>query len=117
MWFVRYLPILPVVAGLLNLMLAGVGCDVRPPQTYRMVSQERSCILVPPAVAAVAVSRAVFATAVASWRPACAPPGTALVIQPRRNKVRVTVARDALLQAPPGWLSHWTATAEAEGCL
>jgi len=99
------------------LVLVAPACAPRRPQTYRLVPQDRARILVPPGVATAEAARATLVAAVADWRPSCTPEGAALVIQPRKKSVRIMVSRDALLQEPPGWLSQWSADAEAHGCL
>jgi len=100
-----------------TLLLASMACAVRKPQTYRLIPQDRNRVLVPPGVATPAVAQATFILEIPSWRPPCNPVGDAVVIQPSRKKLRITVMRDALVQQPPGWLAQWTAEAEAQGCL
>jgi hypothetical protein len=103
--------------ALLATLLLSAGCAARGPQTWRLVPQDRGQVLVPPRIAAPAVSEATFAARVPSWRDPRAPAGNALVFQKRGKRIRVTVAREALLQQPAGWLAEWTASAEAQGCL
>ncbi|MGO9263194.1 MAG: hypothetical protein ACLQU1_43985 [Bryobacteraceae bacterium] len=103
--------------ALVATLLLSAGCAVRGPQTWRLVPQDRGQVLVPPRIAGPAVAQATWVAAAPLWRAPCAPAGNALVFQKRGKRVRVTVAREALLQQPAGWLAEWTASAEAQGCL
>jgi len=109
----RSFPLLALLAAL----LLSAGCAARGPQTWRLVPQDRGQVLVPPGIRAPAVTQATFGAAAPSWRIPCAPAGNAVTVQKRGKRIRVTVARDALLKQPAGWLAEWTASAEAQGCL
>jgi hypothetical protein len=91
------------------------GCAVR--QTYRLVEQGAGRVLIPPGVSKPDVGQRTFTADIAAGRGSCTPAEGAVAIQSRHGRVRVTVARDPLLKQPPGWLSHWTAQAESEGCI
>lgn len=99
------------------IVLAGAGCAVRPPRTYRMAPQDRNRVLVPPGVSTPAASQGIFTMDAVAWRSSCDSGGDAVAIQPNKKRIRATVTRDALLRQPSGWLSQWTADAEAQGCL
>lgn len=111
-----FLVVLPVGALLIALLPSG-GCAARGPQTWRLVTQDRGHLLVPPGIATASVPKATFSAAVPSWRVPCSPSGNAVLMQKRGKHVRVTVTREDLLKEPPGWLAEWTAFAEAQGCL
>ena len=103
--------------ALVATLLLSAGCAARGPQTWRLAPQDRGQVLVPPGIAATAVAQATFVAAAPLWRAPCAPTGSAVTVQKRGKRVRLTVARDPLLTEPAGWLGDWTAQAEAQGCL
>jgi hypothetical protein len=107
------------LASGLALLMASAGCAVRTPalRTYRLVKQDTGRVLIPPGIATADVPQRTFAADVVSGRGSCAPAGGPVEILPHKNRVRVTVRRDALLKQPPGWLSSWTALAESQGCI
>jgi hypothetical protein len=104
-----------VLAAALLLSIVTTGCAVR--QTYRLVKQNTGSVLIPPGVSKPDVGQRTFIAAIAAGRGSCGPAKGAIVIQPRKGRVRVTVTRDPLLKQPPGWLSAWTAQAEFRGCI
>ena len=91
------------------------GCAVR--QTYRLVGQDASRILIPPGISKPNVGQRTFTAEIAPGHGSCASAEGAVAIQPRHGRLRVTVTRDPLLKRPPGWLSVWTAQGEAQGCI
>ena len=107
---------LPKILLLCMAVLAGSGCAVRYSQTYRLTPQGSAQMLVPPGIATAAVSRGRFTVPAAKGNP-CTPDGAAVKVERRGSKLRVSVARDALSQQPPGWLRQWTAQAEDRGCI
>jgi len=109
----RYTRCSPLAA--FALLLA--GCAARGPQTWRLAPQDRGQLLVPPGIVGPAVSQAAFVAVVPSWRADCRPATDAVTFQKRGGRLRVTVSREALSKQPAGWLSEWTAAAEAQGCL
>jgi hypothetical protein len=99
-------------------LLASTGCAVRKPalQTYRLVNQGNSHILIPPGVAKSDLAQRKFTADVLTGGKSC-PAGGAIAIQARKKRVFVTVRRDMLVKQPPGWLTSWTSEIEAQGCL
>jgi hypothetical protein len=97
-------------------LLAASGCAVRQPLTYRLAPQGNARVLVPPGVGTAEVSHGGFTMKLAKRSP-CTPAGDAISVERRGSKLRVSVARDALLQQPPGWLRRWAAEIENEGCM
>src|ERR1700733_1181885 len=97
-------------------LLAASGCAVRQPLTYRLAPQGNARVLVPPGVGAAEVSHGGFTMKLAKRSP-CTSAGDAIAVERRGSKLRVSVARDVLLQQPPGWLGRWAAEVENEGCM
>jgi len=98
-------------------LLAAAGCAVRKPQTYRLTTQSSGPILIPPGVATAEWSRVAIRPGVPRGRGTCPSNGGAIEIRRRGGEVRLVVNRDELLRQPPGWLSHWAALAEEQGCV
>ncbi len=103
------------LAATLLLSILTTGCAVR--QTYRLVTQDTSRVLIPPGVSKPDVAQRTFTADIAAGRGSCAPAEGAIAIQSRRGRVRVTVTRGPLLKQPQGWLAAWTAQAESQGCI
>jgi hypothetical protein len=99
----------------LFLSILTTGCAVR--QTYRLVNQGASRVLIPPGISRPDVPQRTFTADIAAGRGSCAPAEGAIAIQSRHGRVRVTVTRGPLLKQPSGWLSTWTAQAESQGCI
>ena len=99
------------------LLFCLAGCAARGPQTWRLVPQDRAQVLAPPGVVRTDLAQAEFTAEAASWRDSCAPSGTAVRIQNRGRRIRVSVDRVELLRQTAGWLAQWTAGAEQQGCL
>jgi hypothetical protein len=93
------------------------GCAARKPQTYRLVSQDRARILVPPGVAGAEAGSGTVSVGAAAWRPECAPTGNAITVQPRKGTLRMVVSRDELLRQAAGWLREWVVLLEKRGCI
>src|SRR5580700_4195506 len=83
------------------------GCAVHGPQTWRLAGLEQAPghVLVPPGVAAAAVSQVTFAAQAPNWRAECAPAGDAVTIRKHGKRLRIIVSRDELLKQPSGWLA------------
>lgn len=103
--------------ALLALLLVHGGCAVRGPQTYRLVEQGKSGVLIPPGIASPDVPRRVFTADIPGGRGKCAADQGGVEIRRHGNSVRLTVDRDALIHQAPGWLGKWTADAESRGCI
>ncbi|SPE38301.1 conserved hypothetical protein [Candidatus Sulfopaludibacter sp. SbA6] len=103
--------------ALLALLLVNAGCVVRRPQTYRLVEQAKSSVLIPPGVASPDVPRRVFTADIPAGRGKCAADRGTVEMRPRGKRVRLTVDREALIRQAPGWLSHWTAATESRDCI
>ena len=54
---------------------------------------------------------------VASQRGPCASAAGVIEVRDRKRRIVLTVARDALVRQPDGWLSAWSAGLESQGCL
>jgi len=104
-----------VVGATLLLSIVTTGCAVR--RTYRLVKQDTGRVLIPPGVSRPDLAQRTFTADIAAGGGSCAPAESAIAIQSRKGRVRVTVTRDPLLKQPPGWLSAWTAQAESQGCI
>jgi hypothetical protein len=104
-----------VLATTLLLSIVTSGCAVR--QTYRLVKQNASSVLIPPGVSRPDVAQRTFTADIGAGRGSCGPAEGGISIQSRGGRVRVTVTRDPLLQQPPGWLSAFAAQAESQGCI
>jgi hypothetical protein len=102
---------------ILATVLTLAGCGPKKPITYRLAPQGR--VLLPPGVVEPELAEAKMEVQVVKWQPACAPEGDAITVTPGKKKrtVMLTISRAALLKQPVGWISEWTATAEAQGCL
>ena len=100
-------------------LLFYTGCAVRKPafQTYRLVKQDSSEVLIPPGVTGPDVAQRVFWADITASRSHCPGAAEAVGLQIRKKRVRVTVRKDVLLRQAPGWLSNWTAELESAGCL
>src|SRR5713226_8217116 len=103
--------------ALLAFLLVTAGCAVRRPQTYRLVEQGKSRVLVPPGVDGPDLSRRVFTADIPPGRGKCGADQGAVAIERRGKSVRLTVNRDALIHQAPGWLARWTAAAESRDCV
>ncbi|MGA9623005.1 MAG: hypothetical protein WBL65_06875 [Bryobacteraceae bacterium] len=103
------------LAAALLLSLVTTGCAVR--QTYRLVKQGAGSVLIPPGVSRPDVAQRTFTADIAAGHGSCGPAEGAIAIQSRHGRVRITVTRGPLLKQPAGWLSAWTAQAEAQGCI
>jgi len=97
-------------------MLALSGCAARNPQTYRLVPSANAQVLVPPGVASADVARATITISKAKDAP-CSSPERAIAVERHGGKLRLLVARDALVKQPVGWLRRWTAELESSGCI
>jgi hypothetical protein len=107
-----------LLAGTIALLAAGAGCVHRPVlNSYRLLRQNNTPILVPPGVATPDLALRTFMAEIAPGKERCAVEG-GIQLQPVRKRLRVTVDRDALLkQRQPGWLADWSMRAEAQGCV
>ena len=103
--------------AVLAFLLVNVGCAVRQPQSYRLVPQGKSSVLIPPGVTGPDPARREFKADIPSGRGKCAADQDAVEMRPRGKSVRLTVNRDALARQAPGWLSKWTAAAESRDCI
>ena len=105
-------------AGVLALLAAGTGCAHRPVlNSYRLLRQNNTPIVVPPGVGTPDLALRTFMAEIAPGKRRCAAEG-GIQLQPVRKRLRVTVGRDALLkQRQPGWLADWSMRAEAQGCV
>lgn len=102
-------------AAVFVLLAAAAGC-VHRPSTYRLLAEPKP-VLIPPGVANPDLARRTFVANIPPGPGPCALDGTAAVqLRLRKEKIRVTVNRDALLTEPPGWLADWGIRAEAQGC-
>jgi hypothetical protein len=99
------------------LILAGGGCAARRPASYRLVVRDTGAVLIPPGVATPDVTKRTFAFRVAPQRVPCASATGVIDVRDRKNRIVVTVTRDALAKEPAGWLRAWTADLETQGCL
>ena len=98
-------------------ILVCIGCAVRRPATYRLVTRDTGAILIPPGVAAPDVAKRTFAFRVAPRRKPCPSAPGVIEIRDRKDRIVLTVMRDGLAKQPAGWLSAWTAGLETQGCL
>jgi hypothetical protein len=101
---------------LLAAALLASGCAVRKPQTFRLVPDASTHVLVPPGGATPEVTRGAFAMAVAKGS-ICTSAVDAVALQRRGGTLRVSVTRDALQKQPRGWLRSWTAEMEDRKCI
>jgi hypothetical protein len=101
---------------LLTVAVLTSACAVRQSQTYRLAPQTSAHVLIPPGVATPAATHAAFTMKFAKGRP-CASSADAVTVESRGSKLRVLVARDALLRQAAGWLRQWTTQFEAQGCI
>lgn len=99
------------------LILACTGCAARRPATYRLVTQYSGAVLVPPGIATPTLTKRTFVFRVATQRGPCPSATGVIEIRDRKNRIVLTVMRDALAKQPAGWLSAWTAGLETQGCL
>lgn len=104
-------------AAIIVLILVCGGCAARWPASYRLVTRDTGAILVPPGVASPDVTKRTFAFRVASKPGTCPSAAGVIALRDRKNRIVVTVSRDALAKQPAGWLSAWTADLERQGCL
>jgi len=99
-----------------GLVLAAVllsGCALRSSK-WRLTD----AVLVPPGVSNAAVNHASFLFSAGVHAPgSCATSAHGVTVHSRGAKLRITVQRDQLAAAPPGWLSTWTAALSARGCV
>ena len=104
---------------LICVLLAATGCARHAgPLTYRYVRQENARILIPPGVADAATSQRIFTFRTSAARGAkCAVSENGVDIRSRRRELRITVNRQPLLTAPPGWLATWAGSLEKRGYL
>jgi hypothetical protein len=94
------------------------ACTPHRPQTYRLVpSQSRERLLVPPGLATPTVAQSLISVKAPKGRAPCLPQAAAIASRKHRGQIRITVTRDTLLKEPPGWLMHWTAELEDQGCI
>src|SRR5438105_15310468 len=107
----------PAASGLLALALLMVGCAARGPQTYRLIARDKSSVLIPPGVPGADVSRRVFTAEIVAGSGKCSADTDAVEMRRKGHKVRLAVNRDTLVRQPAGWLSLWTASAEARNCI
>jgi hypothetical protein len=98
------------------LLVFATGCAVRQPDTFRLVRQNGAAVLVPPGVAGPEVARRTLASGIAPG-PARCRPADGIAVERRGRTLRLTVARDALVHQPAGWLTRWASEAEAAGCI
>jgi hypothetical protein len=109
------------VRGLIlaTVILGATGCAHRAgPLTYRYVKQEQTRILVPPGVVDAATSQRIFTFRTAAPRGAkCEVSENGVDIRSHKRELRVTVNRQPLLAASPGWLATWAGSLEMRGCL
>src|SRR5579883_2985535 len=103
-------------AALILLVLLSVGCAVRKPDTFRLVRQNSTTVLVPPGVAGPEVERRTFQPGIAPGPAKCAYTD-GITLQTRGRNLRLTVFRDTVAGEHVGWLKEWVATAEAKGCI
>ena len=104
-------------AMVFSALLAGFGCAGRKPAaTYRLVRQGSGALLIPPRAAVPEARRQTFEAAVAAGPAPCGSAG-GIRVQRHGQGLRITIARDALVRQPVGWLSRWAAEAEARGCI
>lgn len=101
---------------ILTTLLAACGCSTRASQTFRLVPQQNDMIVVPPGVARADAAQGALSTKTPKGRP-CASTGDALTLKRRGGTLRISVARDALIKEPAGWLRQWSAEMEAQGCV
>ena len=74
-------------------------------------------MLVPPGIATPDLPKRTLVFRVASQRGPCPSATGVIEIRDRKNRIVLTVMRDALAKQPAGWLSAWTAGLETLGCL
>jgi hypothetical protein len=99
-------------------VLALTGCAAHRPvrQTYRLVKQGSSEVLIPPGLRSPDVARRTFETGALAGSGPC-PTAGGILIHRHGKRLRVTVTRDALLSHSPGWLTAWSAGLEEQGCI
>jgi hypothetical protein len=99
--------------------LAACGCAARTgPAAYRLLAQDDQRILVPPGVKDAHVTQRTFDFHTSADARDCGGGEGGLKLQQRRrDRLRLTVDRDALEQQPAGWLTQWTTALEDRGCL
>jgi hypothetical protein len=83
---------------------------------WRLVSEDRGHVLIPPDVTRADEVRRTFTAGLAHGSGTCAATES-VAIEMRRSRARVTVTRDALAAEPQGWLASWAASIEREQCL
>lgn len=98
------------------LLAVATGC-VHRPDSYRLLTQNRPPILVPPGVANPELARRTFVANIPPGLGPCTLDDTAIQLQLRKKDVRVTANRDALLKQQAGWLADWSIRVEAQGCV
>jgi hypothetical protein len=100
-------------------LLAVTGCAHHAgPLTYRYIIQEKARVLIPPGVADAATSQRLFTFRTAAPRGAkCVVSENGVDIRSHKRELRVTVNRQPLLAASPGWLATWSGSLEKRGCL
>ena len=94
------------------------GC-LRSPrlQTWRLITQDSTHILIPPDVKSPDLSQRSLAVKAKIAGRACPVNGDVLAVKMRRGLVRVTVSRDVLAKQSQGWLASWAAQLESRDCL
>ncbi len=94
-------------------LIAGCGCGVRAPQTYRLTDH----LLIPPGVASADAGRRTILVDVPSHPRRCDAGDSGIELARHGIFTRVTLSRDALAKRPRGWLAGWTTSLESAGCI
>jgi hypothetical protein len=100
-------------------LLGCTGCAARKPvfQTYRLVNENTTQVLIPPGVATAGVAKRTFTANVAEGGGRCLPSTGPVGIQVHKKRAHVSVERDTLIKQQPGWLYDWATGLESHGCL
>jgi len=106
-------------ASVLALLILTCGCAVRAarPSRYRLLRQSGKLLLIPPGVSDARMSRRTLSTPATADSDSCTPEPEAIELRLKKQTLKVTVRRAALMNRPAGWLARWGAALESRGCL
>jgi hypothetical protein len=101
------------------LLLSMAGCAIHshPVPAYRLAASEGRSVLIPPGIRKPDAAQVTFKSTLAAAPKKCPPDSGVIEIQPKHNGIRITVDKDKLSKQPTGWLAHWAAELESDGCV
>ena len=97
--------------------LTSSGCAARQSGSFRVLTQGRKSVLIPPGPARSADNPRRFTIRTPVEREDCALQERGIRVETRGRSLRVSIEERALAAGAPGWLTRWVDTFSDNGCL